>query len=372
MSTTILHLCNSLNQGGAEQVLTRLVTSRSADPSEHHLVVTLLPGGVFTDGLRAAGVEVLELDFRRRSAIPVQAVKFLRTLRRVRPNVLLTWLYQSCIVGSLSRVAVGRTRLIWNLRGTAEDPTEASFANRASMKVLKRSSSLPWAVAVNSRQGRVDHADLGFRPRRWAYVPNGFDPDEWYPDASDREQVRHEIGLDAKDKVFAMVARTAPQKDHANVLDAFHEIANQRPDARLLLVGTGTQELPLPYESRERVICLGARADVARLVRACDIAVLSSAYGEGLPNAIAEQMLTGLPSVVTDVGDSRVLVGDTGRVVPPRDPAALAAAMLELFDMDQEARQNLGRRARLRVAERYSMEQMQLGFQRLWSDFERA
>lgn len=340
--------------------------------NERHLVITLLAGGAFTDRVRDAGVGVVELGVGGITSAPARAAALATTLRRFQPDVLLTWLYQACVVGTLAHATVPRSRLIWNLRGTAKDPAEASRSNRASVRSLALLSPLPWAVAVNSRQGRTDHTNLGFRPRRWAYLPNGFDPADWYPDEQEREQVRSELGIGPNETVFAMVARVDPQKDHATLLQAFRGVAERHPEARLLLVGLGTDELPLTDDLRDRVIALGSRSDVDRLLRGCDVGVLSSAYGEGLPNAVAEQMLTGLPCVVTDSGDAGPLVGDTGRVVPPRDPSALAQAMSELLELSTEQRRELGQRARHRVTEHYSMEKMQAGFTRLWADLDTA
>lgn len=368
----ILHLSNSLNQGGAEHVLARLVTSRAHSADEHHVIITLLAGGAYTDQVRAKGIEVIELGLNGLSKAHAQMTALTASLERFRPDVLLTWLYQACLVGTLAHATIPNSRLIWNLRGTAKDPAEASLNNRLSVRSLALLSPRPWAIAVNSRQGRLDHSGLGFRPRRWAYVPNGFDPTGWYPDESERHHMRRALGIGADAIVFAMVARADPQKDHQTLLDAFNRVAVHQCNARLLLAGRGTEDLPLTDEIRRRVIALGSRSDVDRLLRGCDIGVLSSAYGEGLPNAVAEKMLTGLPCVVTDSGDSRLLVGDTGIVVPPRDPSALAEAMAAMLESSAQERRGLGLRARERVEKRYSMAKMHAGYTRLWSDLDQA
>ena len=100
---------------------------------------------------------------------------------------------------------------------------------------------------------------------------------------------------------------------------------------------------------------LGRRNDIPEITAALDIAS-SSSYGEGFSNAIGEAMSCGVPCVVTDVGDSAWIVGDTGKVVPPRDPTALANALRELVNMGAVARRALGERARQRVVENFSLE----------------
>jgi glycosyltransferase involved in cell wall biosynthesis len=103
---------------------------------------------------------------------------------------------------------------------------------------------------------------------------------------------------------------------------------------------------------------LGEQRDVPRLLNAFDIATSSSSYGEGLPNAIGEAMATGIPCVVTDAGDSALLVGDTGIVVPKRDPGALCAAWQWLLDAGSDFRRAMGERARKRIMEHYSLQVM--------------
>ena len=92
-----------------------------------------------------------------------------------------------------------------------------------------------------------------------------------------------------------------------------------------------------------------------QITAALDIAS-SSSYGEGFSNTIGEAMSCGVPCVVTDVGDSAWIVGDTGKVVPPCDPAALATALRELIEIGAEARRTLSKQARQRIVENFSLE----------------
>jgi glycosyltransferase involved in cell wall biosynthesis len=105
----------------------------------------------------------------------------------------------------------------------------------------------------------------------------------------------------------------------------------------------------------DRFLLLGPRADVPAIMNALDVATLSSAFGEAFPLVIGEAMACGVPCVVTDVGDSAELVGDTGMVVPPRDPRALARAMEELIQVGREGRRRIGLAARARIEARYPL-----------------
>jgi glycosyltransferase involved in cell wall biosynthesis len=154
-------------------------------------------------------------------------------------------------------------------------------------------------------------------------------------------------------------------KDHQTLLRATARLDASGRDFRLVLVGTGPkeQQTHLAEVARQlgiagRVLWLGERLDVPLVLNALDIHVLASAYGEGFPNAVAEAMATGLPCVVTDVGDAREIVGDTGIAVPPGDPEQLAAALEGLLTTPAATRRELGQRARQRILDRYSVSRM--------------
>lgn len=364
----IAHLINSLEQGGAERVLVELLERTASDARQQHEVVTLLAGGFHSHGVRNAGAPLKEIGLHREGAGIGAVLRSIRVLHRSRPDVLVCWLYQSCVIGTVAKPLLPRTRLIWNLRGTAKDPEQMSRNHRISVRLLGPLSMVPWAIAVNSRAGRTDHEELGFHARRWAYVPNGFHPEAWPVDADNRARVRRELNLPETSTVFVMVARADPQKDHVSLIRAFTAVVDDGRDVHLVLVGWDTERLDVPRRAAERIRCLGPRSDVQLILTAADVGVLSSAFGEGLPNAVAEKMLSGLPCIVTDSGDSAHLVGSTGRVVARRDTLALAEAIRWFASLHPDERRGFGERARERVARLYPMSAMVAGFERLWSD----
>jgi glycosyltransferase involved in cell wall biosynthesis len=131
--------------------------------------------------------------------------------------------------------------------------------------------------------------------------------------------------------------------------------AARQPNMRVLLVGEETDKITLPVELQPITKALGVRRDMPRIMRALDILVSSSAYGEGLPNVVAEAMASGVPCVVTDVGDSAVLVGGDGVVVPPRDPGALARGMEVLMTKPAAELNAMAARGREHVNSDYSI-----------------
>jgi glycosyltransferase involved in cell wall biosynthesis len=234
---------------------------------------------------------------------------------------------------------------------------------KITLKMCALLSSWADAIIVNSDKGKRDHSSLGYKPEKMVTIPNGFDTALFRPDPEAKARLLSELGLGKKGVLIGQIARFDPMKDHASFLQAA-SLLNSNEKVHFVLAGKevvwGNRELArnLNPKMTGRVHFLGPREDVHRIVPALDIAVSSSAYGEGFSNSIGEAMACGVPCVVTNVGDSARIVGDTGIVVPPRDPAALACAWARLLEMGEAERKRLGMRARVRMHENYRIEKV--------------
>ncbi|HLU02454.1 MAG TPA: glycosyltransferase, partial [Advenella sp.] len=145
------------------------------------------------------------------------------------------------------------------------------------------------------------------------------------------------------------------------------------PSTRCVLIGHGMDASNLELAAllrrhgvAEHVILLGRRDDVPYLMNGLDIHVLSS-RAEGFPNVVAEAMACGVPGVVTDVGDAAVIVGDTGWVVPPQNPVALADAIGQAFAaIEAQGRDVIAARVRERVLQEFSLSKMIERYEQTW------
>jgi glycosyltransferase involved in cell wall biosynthesis len=231
------------------------------------------------------------------------------------------------------------------------------------LRINARLSDRPAAVISNSGRAMELHRKMGYRPRRAEVIPNGFDLSRYKPDPSAREEVRAELRIPAAAPVIGMVARVDPQKGHETFFAAAGMLAERFEGLNFILAGQDASQANPRMASMvagagldpRRAHLLGRREDVPRLMNAMDVLACPSPYGEGFPSVVGEAMACGVPCAVTDVGDSAFVVGDAGRVVPPRDPKALAAALAEIVSMPPEARAELGRAARDRVEKRFSL-----------------
>jgi glycosyltransferase involved in cell wall biosynthesis len=364
----VLHLITDLDRGGAETMLARLVcaTDRARFRS---IVVSLTDRGTLGPEIAAAGVAVHALGMRR--AIPplIPFIRLLRLIRGERPRLLQTWLYDADFMGLLAAWLTPRLPLLWNLRGSDFGVAEYGMRMPSVRRFLALFSRRPAVVLVNSRAGQRFHEAVGYRPRRWELVPNGFDTDVFRPDPAARLRQRRTLGVAPATLLVGMIARVDPMKDHPTFLAAAARVAATEADAAFLLAGRGTESLPVPSALAGRCHALGERRDLPEILPALDLAVLSSAFAEGFPNVIGEAMAAGVPCIATDVGDAAAIIGDTGAIVPPRDPAALADAILAWLARGAGERAAAGAAARQRIVDRYSLASVVARYEALYAEF---
>jgi glycosyltransferase involved in cell wall biosynthesis len=372
MAINILHLITDLNTGGAEVSLYRLL--RRMDRSRfNNRVISMIPVGEIGEKIRALGIPVTSLGLSPGQFSLAALWSLARELRSERPDILQTWMYHADLLGLLAAKLNGIQPVVWNIRSSVIDTSLYRPLTGQVIRLCSWLSNMPRAVIINSRAGREYHTDIGYHPRRWVLIPNGIDPDQFRPDEIARRSVRDELGLDQKIILIGMFARFDPMKGHADFLYAAGLLTHSGVDAHFLLAG---QDVSPNNETLKSLIIeeglvgyvhlLGRRDDIHRLEAALDILAMPSVIGEGFPNVVAEAMACGVPCVVTDVGDAAFLVADTGRVVPPCDPAAMAVAWMELVRSGEQVRHRLGESARRRVVENFSLEKMVTAYEDLY------
>jgi glycosyltransferase involved in cell wall biosynthesis len=206
-------------------------------------------------------------------------------------------------------------------------------------------------------------------------IPNGFDLHAFKADSAARESVRLELQIPADAPLIGLVGRFDPQKDHRNFVSAAAMLHRSRPDVHFLLCGDDVTWENVQLRGwideagiRKQCRLVGRRQDMARLTAAFDIAASSSSFGEGFPNVIGEAMSCGVPCVVTDVGDSALIVGQTGQVVAAQNPKELAKALREFVELGHEGRTRLGIAARRRVKEHFDLPDIVMRYQNLYEE----
>lgn len=374
----VVHVISGLGQGGAETVLHRLITAEGQVGD--HTVVSLGDEGVFGARLREAGIPVYALGMKEGPLAAVKGVwRLFSLLREQRPDVVQTWMYHADLLGGIAARLAGIRAVSWGIRNSGADLAHGSRSARTLAWVCARLSRVVPAVIVACAEDAARrHREWGYDADRMLVIPNGYDLRVWQRDEAARAELRAEWGVAADTPLIGSVARWNPLKDHANLLNAFARSLKRHPGLRCVLVGEGLDaanaELAALLQKHgvaDQVILLGRRTDVPRILSALDVYVLSS-RAEGFPNVVAEAMATGLPCVVTNVGDAGCIVGDCGWVVAPRDAVSLAGgidAAVALLESEAGREQYAARsaRGRERIERKFGLPSMLQRYQAVWA-----
>ena len=371
----VAHVITGLPVGGAQTVLLQL--AQRLPPSEFGTkVISLTEKGEVGLELEASGVAVRAMNMSRALPNPLSLFRLSSMLQKWRPDVVQTWLHHGDLVGGLAAKLAGRRRVVWNIRRSSfdlrHDRRSEVWCARACAALSGR---LPSAIVCNSSAAASIHVGLGYAGDRMRIIPNGVDVETFRPDSSARSDVREELGIPGDGFLIGLIGRFHPQKDHRGFVGAAGRLASLDKRARFVLCGENvTRDNPVlaswikatGYEDRFHL--LGVRSDIPRVTAALDVSTSSSSYGESFSNAVVEAMACGVPCVVTDIGDSRSVVGGSGIAVPPSSPAALVRAWRSLLGMSASRRSSMGTAARRRAADKYSIETMVARFGKLYAE----
>jgi glycosyltransferase involved in cell wall biosynthesis len=342
----LLFVINDLARAGAE---TQLVTLALAlDPARYdRRIVVLKERNDFADALAAAGIPVVALHRRGWLDVGV-AVRLWGEMRRFRPDIVHSFLFLGNLLAAFVGRLAGVRRIVVSQR-CSYDATLPPYWRY----VARLSHRLADCVLVNSRAALAEERDAGFPPSRLVHVPNAAPP-ELCPDghgAPDRPSGR---------KVVA-VGQLETIKGHRFLVEAWPAVRRAHPDACLVLVGEGSAHRALAEQTRglgveDSVVFAGFHSPADAFIATCDVLVQPS-LSEGLPNAVLEAMAAGRPVIASRVGGVPELVvdGETGLLVPPGDPGALARAIVALLD-DSALRARLGTAAVRRTRTMFSLD----------------
>jgi glycosyltransferase involved in cell wall biosynthesis len=357
----VLHVINDLSIGGTEIMLFKLLSG--TDRKRFQPTVISLNGmSPLADQINDLGIPVESLGAKSGIAGSLSFLRLVRAIRRLSPDLIQGWMYHGNLAAQIGAMFSRRpVKVVWNIRQSLSSLADEKPATARAIKLGARISNWPDLILNNSQKSVQQHAALGFPADKTLVIPNGFDTDTFVPSDDARASVRAELGIPRNAVLVGRIGRYHHTKDYPNFLQAAAFILRDYPDTQFMVAGNDVDWNNHALRGRihqlglvERIHLLGERFDIPRLTAALDIAV-SSSHAEGFPNVIGEAMACAVPCVVTDVGHSGWLVGDTGRIVPPQDSEALADNCRELIHLGRESRNRLGNAARVRIIERYSI-----------------
>jgi glycosyltransferase involved in cell wall biosynthesis len=352
-------LVRALDYGGAQRQLVTL--ARALDKEVFDVTVLSFYSGQPLEGeLDDSGVTLITLEKQGRWDVIRFFRRLIHQLRLLRPDILHGYLDVPNLLALFLKPLV-HARVVWGIRACEIDLRQYDWLFRLAFRLESILSRYPDLIVVNSFAGFQRHVARGFPRQKMVLIPNGIDTVKFKPEPHAGAKLRVSWNVPTGSRIIGTVGRLDLMKDLPVFLQAAARVSSQFDNLRFVCIGSGPapyvlqlQELAINLGIANKVSWPGAYEDVAAVYNAFDV-FCSPSFGEGFPNAIGEALACGVPCVASDVGDSRLLVGDCGVVVPPRDPEALAQGIVQALALD---RNEIGREGPTRIAAHFSVQRL--------------
>lgn len=349
----------SLGVGGAERQAAALASGLHQRGHAVRVAALRRGDGPLSSSLETDGVPLHVLTAPSGGGVLAAAVQLARIARQQSLDVVHGYMPVGNLLALSVRVTCPDVKVVFGVRSSRLDLRHYPLRTRITEGLSHRLAARADLIIANSESGAAYSIAAGSAAARTVVVPNGIDTRRFVADPDARSQTRAALGIGSDDPVVGMIARLDPMKDHATFLGAAQLLLPDFPNARFLCIGGGDASYRRKLEAlaaslgvAHAVMWLGQHQDTRGFLNAMDVATHTSSFGEGFPNAVGEAMACERVCVVTDVGDAKLVVGDAGVIVPPRNPAALAGAWAQVL---RAAGTGLGARARTRIAAHYSV-----------------
>jgi len=325
-------------------------------------VISLTDVGSVGKKIEELGIPVMGLGMKRGIPNPFFLFKLAKILKREKPNILQTWMYHADLMGVLAGRLVGVKNIVWGIHHSNLDPKIEKRQTILVARLCSILSNLPRKIVCCSQASLTCHEQLGYNKEKMVVIPNGFDLGVFQP-SQHPKSLFNELSLNKDCLLVGHAARWHGQKDHPSLIKAAKLVVQRYPNVHFVLCGDGVNQeneiLSALIEKegiQNNVHLMGRRNDIHTLMPQFDVYVSSSKAGEAFPIVLGEAMACEIPCVTTDVGDSAYIVGDTGFVVPPENPQALADAIIRYFSLSVEERKRMGKKARQRVESHFALD----------------
>ena len=323
-------------------------------------VLSLTDEGHYGPLLRKAGVEVISVGGVKGILSPVKLFRLILLLRHRRFHLIQSWLYHGDFLGIPLSLLL-RCPLIWNLRCSSVDWKTYSPITWRIVKLLARLSRFPKAVIVNSSAGLDAHRKLGYRPRKWVNIPNGFDTKKFQPKDKTHHDLRDTLNLPLTTRLIGTVGKWDPLKDYPTLFEGARLLLTSQNDVHFVMWGMGltkeNKELVSKLEHKklgQNFHLMGLQPNLENWLPGLDLFTLTSKT-EGFPNVLGEAMACGIPCVSTNAGAAAEIIDQEGVVVEISNASQLMQGWVKILSLKKEEYLSLSNKVRNSVLQRYSL-----------------
>jgi len=346
----------SLDIGGAERQFIELV--KHIDKEKFDIIVVTMYAGKQEDIVKnIERIKYINLEKKGRYDFNFY-FKYKKLLNEINPDVIYSFLGEMNLFSLWCKPK--HTKIIWGFRASNMDFSKYGKVSEFLFYLQKKLSKKVDKIIANSYASIEFHKKEGFFMDKAVVIPNGIDTDRFKRDENKRNNFRKKYNLDENDIVIGIVARIDYMKGYIILSQVAKKILQNYKNIYFFSIGDGDKNIKKECENileefnNKKFIWLGAQKNVEDFYSGFDI-YISSSFGEGFSNSIAEAMSCECACVVTDVGDSAKIVGKYGIVVRSNDNDSLYKGIEIMLNSDYK---NIGKKSRKRIIENFSIEKM--------------
>ncbi len=370
----ILHIITGLNKGGAETLLCNLC---QCDKEHEHTIISLSDVEDSQSLSSMHNFSLYSLNFPIGKIRVLGLFKLYKLIKKINPDAIQTWLIHADLIGGLAARFAGIKNIFWGVHHTILFQGKVKFSTIFILKCNAfLSNFVPKKIIYCADKSRLIQESIGFNKSKGLVIQNGYNMKEFSQNDILRKDFRNELGCSDNTFLIGHVGSYHPLKDQSSLIDAFAFLNKKGFDYSAVLVGRNLDNNNNVLVSKikengltDRIILLGERNDIPAVMNGIDLFVLSS-LSEAFPNVLNEAMACGTPCVSTNVGDASFILDNTGWVVSPKDPKAIANAVFEAADEKQSDNSTWIKRknhCHQRIAHHFTIEKMLKKYKEAWA-----
>ena len=344
-----------LDIGGAQKQFIELV--KNIDKSKFDVYVVTMYGGILESEIKNInGVKYFNLEKTGRYDLNFY-FKYKKILKEINPDVIYSFLGEMNLFSYWCKPK--NSKLLWGFRASNMDLKKYGKVSEILFNLQKKYSKKIDKIIANSYASIEFHKNIGFFMDKAVVVHNGIDTKRFKRNEKIRNEMRKKFNIKDDEIVLGIVARLDYMKGYIYLTKALKEILKNQK-IKFVSVGGGDEKIlneckEILKDFKNQVFFVGAQKETERFYNMFDIYISSSIFGEGFSNSIAEAMSSEVSCVVTDVGDSEIIIGEYGEVIKPKSEKEIIRGIKNMLNRDYK---KLGEISRIRIVENFSIEKM--------------